>query len=339
MGTVIPTSGDFVLSDFIKQWAYKIYEEREMVQMYIHLILAALFPIYIGSHASLHRPPSACPPPKASSSSSNSDSDDDDDDEIEVKPPTMEGLTPSDAILFPFFAAAALGGLYAIIKWMNDPALLNRILGLYFSALGVFGIGKLAGDALNVGTTFVFPDIWASKTEIFIIDPLLSRQVSGTTEKDKRGGVTHRKITDKTNPLPSSFLSSINLSPKINQTLWSFRAFLKNHWIFRFYIHGLVSGTTRVQINDVLGYLLGFAAIVLYNLNGKAWWLTNLMGFGFCYGTLQVMSPTTFWTGSLVLMGLFVYDIVMVFYTYVSPFISFSSLLKWNCDLTKTALS
>jgi hypothetical protein len=31
------------------------------------------------------------------------------------------------------------------------------------------------------------------------------------------------------------------------------------------------------------------------------------------------MSPTTFWTGSMVLAGLFVYDIVMVFYTYV-PF-------------------
>ena len=34
-------------------------------------------------------------------------------------------------------------------------------------------------------------------------------------------------------------------------------------------------------------------------------------------GTLQLMSPTTFWTGSLVLGGLFIYDIVMVFYTYV----------------------
>lgn len=39
------------------------------------------------------------------------------------------------------------------------------------------------------------------------------------------------------------------------------------------------------------------------------------MGFGFCYGTLQLMSPTTFWTGTLVLSGLFIYDIVMVFYT------------------------
>jgi minor histocompatibility antigen H13 len=47
----------------------------------------------------------------------------------------------------------------------------------------------------------------------------------------------------------------------------------------------------------------------------KAWYLANLLAFGFCYGTIQLMSPTTFWTGSLVLMGLFVYDVVMMFYT------------------------
>ena len=46
----------------------------------------------------------------------------------------------------------------------------------------------------------------------------------------------------------------------------------------------------------------------------------NLIGFGFCYGTLQLMSPTTFWTGSLILGGLFIYDIIMVFYTYVPSY-------------------
>jgi minor histocompatibility antigen H13 len=39
------------------------------------------------------------------------------------------------------------------------------------------------------------------------------------------------------------------------------------------------------------------------------------------------MSPTTFWTGSLVLGGLFIYDIVMVFYTYVSSKVSKDPLM------------
>lgn len=42
-------------------------------------------------------------------------------------------------------------------------------------------------------------------------------------------------------------------------------------------------------------------------------------------GTLQLMSPTTFWTGSLILGGLFIYDIVMVFYTYANVTFPISS--------------
>ena len=65
----------------------------------------------------------------------------------------------------------------------------------------------------------------------------------------------------------------------------------------------------------MLGIVLGMIAIALYNILDKPWYMTNIIGFGFCYGTLQILSPTTFWTGTMVLAGLFVYDIVMVFYT------------------------
>lgn len=78
--------------------------------MYIHLILAALLPIYAGSHASLRCPPSATPP-----------TEDEDGEEIEVAPP-VEGLQPYDAIVFPIMAGIVLAGLYYIIKWLEDPA-------------------------------------------------------------------------------------------------------------------------------------------------------------------------------------------------------------------------
>lgn len=107
----------------------------------------------------------------------------------------------------------------------------------------------------------------------------------------------------------------LKLPETTNKLLWNFRALVTNHWIFRCYVHGIANIKAKVRLNDVMGLILGISAIMMYNTNGKAWWLTNLMGFGFCYGTLQMMSPTTFWTGSLVLGGLFVYDIVMVFYT------------------------
>ncbi len=151
--------GDSPVLQFIGKWGARVYDERGLIQMYIHLVLAALFPIYIGSHASLQRPPSA-PAPK------NLKTEDEDDDEIEPEP-VVEGLSPSDAIMFPVLAGVTLAILYFIIKWLEDPAILNRIMGWYFSGLGVFGIGKLAGDGLNVATTFLFPSVWSSGKDIY----------------------------------------------------------------------------------------------------------------------------------------------------------------------------
>lgn len=273
--------------------------------MHAHLILAALFPIFIGAHASLRRPPSARAP-------ENEEDEDGEDDGIE-KEPIVEGLTPSDAIMFPILAGFTLAGLYFVIKWLKDPAILNKILTWYFSALGIFGVGKLAGDALNVGTTFVFPSVWSNGEETYHIDPAFRKQLTGNVNVARIQ--EHRSIAEgKTNPLPGR-LSNVKFSKSFTSRLWSLRAFLTNRWIFRARIQGICNHKSRVRLNDVMGLVMGFTAIILYNTIGKTWWLTNLIGFGFCYGTLQLLSPTTFWTGSLVLAGLFIYDITMVFYT------------------------
>lgn len=91
----------------------------------------------------------------------------------------------------------------------------------------------------------------------------------------------------------------------------------KGHWIFRAYVHGMFETKNKVLLNDVIGLVLGFATVIMYNTGAstKAWWLTNVLGINFCYGILQILSPTTFWTGTLVLAGLFIYDVIMVFYT------------------------
>ncbi|KAG0645272.1 Intramembrane protease 1 [Hyphodiscus hymeniophilus] len=297
--------GDSRTLQFIGEWGCRVYDERELIQMYIHLIISALFPIYIGAHASLRRPPSAAEPKKSKAAK------DEDDDEVDVES-TVEGLSPSDAILFPVLAGLTLTGLYFLIKWIQDPKLLNKILNYYFSLIGVFGVGKIAADSLNVATTFVFPSVWSSRGKTYMIDPLLAQQVTGKAKP--RGVQLHHSFTDKTNPFPG-LLSSVQFPAFVNKKLWTLRALLRNHWIFRGYIHGIVNGKSKVQINDMIGLFIGIATIIAYNVSGKAWWLLNIIGFGFCYGTLQLMSPTTFWTGSMVLAGLFVYDIVMVFYT------------------------
>ncbi|TVY86387.1 Signal peptide peptidase [Lachnellula willkommii] len=294
--------GDSPALQYIGSWTASAWDNRDMYQMQLHLLLASLFPIYIGAHAALRRPPSALPPRKEPST-------DAEDDEIDLEP-AIEGLQPSDAIMFPVLASITLGGLYLLIKWLNDPSLLNKIMTWYFSALGVFGVGKLAGDSLHVMSTIIFPSVWSDGKQLYYVKPDFQIQATGESTSSQ----PLRTVTDKKNPLPS-FFSSIPFADAINTKLWSARALLKNHWIFRGYLHGLLNTKLRVTFHDVAGLALGLAAIIAYNTSGKAWWLTNLMGFGFCYGAFQIMSPTTFWTGSLVLTGLFVYDIIMVFYT------------------------
>jgi minor histocompatibility antigen H13 len=295
--------GDIGILELMAIFGQWIYENKEMIQLEIHIILSALFPIYIGSHASLQRPPSAAPPPKRSRKHAS-----DDEDQRETHTP-MEGLTPSDAILFPVFASVALGSLYLIIKWLEDPALLNKILGWYFSALGVVGVGKLAGDALHVATGFIFPSAWSDGKELYTIDPLL--RVQALQAKSKFGPI---KLSSKTNPLPG-FLSSINFPRHVTRFLWTTRALLKSSWVLRLHIKNIIMHKSTLTLSSILGFLIGLTTIISYNVFSQPWFLTNLMGFGFCYGTLQLMSPTTFTTGSLVLLGLFFYDITMVFYT------------------------
>jgi minor histocompatibility antigen H13 len=102
--------------------------------------------------------------------------------------------------------------------------------------LGVFGVGRLAGDVLNVAATFLFPSVWSSGKETYYVEPLLSVQVSGPVKK-ARALTTRKNVEDKTNPLPG-FLSTIKFSDSVTKKLWAYRALLKNHWIFRGYLHG-----------------------------------------------------------------------------------------------------
>lgn len=121
--------GDSPTLQNIGKYAYILSTYRPMVQMEIHLILSALFPIIIGSHASLKRPPSAAPPLI---------SEDDEDDELgdavkEEKGELIPGLTPSDAIIFPITAGLTLGGLYFVIVWLKKADLVNIVMNAYLS--------------------------------------------------------------------------------------------------------------------------------------------------------------------------------------------------------------
>lgn len=292
------------IAEVLGRAAYEISLARPLFPTYAHLITSALFPIYAGAHASLTRPSSAAKPDKSKIKSRHAD-DEDEDSEDEEEVQRMEGLSPSDAIVFPIMAGCTLTGLYFLIKWLQDPALLNKILGWYFALFGVFSVSKLIRDSLEFVQNALFPRRYASDGVLW--------HVHGNESQARVVGETAGKKA-RLSPLPGIF-SKVPLPSALLQVLWTIREVPRQKWVVRLYVHKIAALRAKVGINTIIAAIAGVASVIYFNAIAKPWFLTNLMGFGFSYGALQIMSPTTFATGSLILAALFFYDIYFVFFT------------------------
>lgn len=301
-----------LVAQILERIAYEFALARPMLPTYFHLIASALFPIYTGAHASLSRPSTAAKPSKKKREAlhrKGSDTEDDDessDEDEEEEQHNMEGLSPKDAILMPLFAGIALSGLYFLLKWMNDPTLLNKILNAYFAIFGVFSVSKLATDVLDIGHSIIYPRRHVINGTLY--------HVNGKEEKaiPVAGNTKSRKVLST--PFPG-FLASIPLGERPRNMVWSDRAMPSNKWSLKLYLHRALAAKFKIGAHGIVGALTGLCVVAYFNFVDKPWYLTNLLGFGFSYGALQLMSPTTFATGSLILGALFFYDIYFVFYT------------------------
>jgi len=261
------------------------------------VIFSALSIIWIAAHASLRRPPSAAP----SKGPKNKRSKD---------PQFAEGFVASDAIMLPVMAGIVLIGLYYLIEYLQDPDILNKILRIYISTVSVASLARLATDSLNIVTSFVFPEMWVNRRgDLFRIDAEHRRHVLTLADG--------RCISDpaRLSPFPS-YLSSVRWSERTLAAAWEMRHLFTEEWTARLAMHGLGSLTFNLRLNTLLGVLVSILISVAYHVTG--WHLiSNLLGSALTYSSFSLMSPTSFAIGSMVLAGLFIYDIVMVFYTYV----------------------
>ncbi|KAI4157176.1 MAG: hypothetical protein LQ342_008488 [Letrouitia transgressa] len=266
-----------------------------LIPTYIHLLISAIAPIYAGAHASLSRPSSAA---KAKPQETQSG-----DDELEVEETKMEGLTPLDALMFPLIAGATLVGLYFIIKWLQDPALLNMVLNWYFSGFGILSLTKMYNDSWNLVFSFFFPEAYSLHGKFWRF-------------KNERRAAVSSDDTDavRQSPLPGE-LSKLRLPILINRFLWRLRDSRLRSLCIHAFIHKIVDFHIHLSPQSLVSTVAATCCILYYNLVGRPWWLTNLQGFSFAYSSLQLMSPTTNSTGSLILGALFFYDIYFVFFT------------------------
>lgn len=278
--------------------ALTMFAQKDFLILAAEVTLSAMAIIWLGAHGALRRPPSAAPRKGKSMKDAKKDQ-------------FMEGLMASDAIMLPFMAGFVLIVLYYLIKWL-DPDIINKVLRVYFSVMSVASMGKLFADALHLLTSLVFPNTWRDGSgRAFEIDPVRRRQ--RLLEKSSEMDSTRASSPERTNPFPG-FLSRIPLSQRLSASAWELRHLLTEQWSFRLAMHGLCDVKSKFKLNDLLGIPLALLAILLYYIMDVPA-VSNLIGSAFCYTAFIMMSPTSFSIGSLVLWGLFVYDIVMVFYT------------------------
>jgi minor histocompatibility antigen H13 len=286
-------------------WSEALEKARDLgrdvlpfMPMYMHLIASALLPIVCGSFASLSRPSSAAKPTKKSSTKTALDDEDDEDEEIQK----MEGLTPSDAIVFPLTAGAVLAGLYYLIQ-RYGAVVINLILGWYFALVGVYSVSLFINDALAIAWDFILPDFYSDQGKLWRV-----RTTERRVEK-----LDDPKVI-RLSPLPG-MLGRLLLPKILQDFLWRQREALKTKYLVKCNAKKIIDFEATLTRHNVFSAILGAVVVVAANTVIQAWYLTNLQGFAVSYGALQLMSPTSFSTGSLILSALFFYDIWAVFAT------------------------
>jgi len=284
---------------------FEIHKMKPLLPTYLHLLVSATFPIVIAAHASLRRPHSAAPAKKSRTRKAVEDEDNE-----EEKSSKVESLTISDAILFPILAGCMLTALYLIIKWLKDPAILNKILGYYFSWVGLFFTGRYAKDVLYFVRSWFFPTQYSQNGLLYKVhSDNYFVAVMGDGTRHKQASV-----------LPG-YLNKLPLPARLNSALWKLRQALHYKITCVFSLRKpLTQGKASFNLTclDVAAAIISLGLGVYQNLfsGGKLpWYLTNLVGTSFCYTSLQLMTPGTAGIGSLLLSLLFFYDIYMVFYT------------------------
>ncbi|GAB7361785.1 hypothetical protein MBLNU230_g1829t1 [Neophaeotheca triangularis] len=289
-------------TDMLQAVATHFEKAKPFFPMYAHLVVSALFPIFTGAHAALSRPSSAAKPDKQAKKKRD---DDDDSDEDEEGYQQMEGMTKGDAIMFPIIAGCTLAFLFWLMKTFGKE-LINKIVGYYFSLVGVAAVGKLVNDGLCLLTSFIFPDWYTSAGNLWKAN-VREKRFDGQARIDKPDAPTRHS------PLPGKY-GSIDIGPSANERCWALREMLNQSYLLK--ATGLdIDHTIKFTLVNLFSILVGLVVILIAHFAGQIWWITNIQGFAVCYGALQIISPTSFTTASLILTGLFFYDIWAVFFT------------------------
>ncbi|KAG6320514.1 hypothetical protein E4U44_006184 [Claviceps purpurea] len=263
------------------------------------LFIVALAIIYLGSHGALRRPPSAAPP--------RGKKDGEKDDAADDSDRFSQGLELSDAVLLPVMAGLTLIGMYYLIQWLQNPALLNKVLRYYMTSVSIVSVLTLYAHTMDMATSLLFPTYWRGSDGSLRKVDQKTRAVALCDAAGNDGAAA------AANPLPG-WLALLAPTERLRKAAWELRAVVFQRWELDFFARGVGEAKTQLRFSHAVALLLSVGTALVYFSTESAS-LSNLLAYGMCYGSFLLLTPTNFLIGSLVLWGLFFYDIVMVFYT------------------------
>lgn len=253
---------------------------------YISLITLAVLPIYFGSFQSLRTPARVLEARKASrkgkkAKKPDAEDEDEDDEDDDDEPSASETLTSSDAWLFPVIGSFVLFSMYLVFKFL-DRKWVDRVLGVYFGIVGFASVIK-AFTLITAGA--VGQKRWRAVLDHKVT---ITKRLSDKELAEERRQVEARAKKD----------DGIDVDAEIPagriRTILSLRA-----------------STWHIPI------VVASALPLLAFQFTRHWLASNTIALSLALNAIALMGLDSFLTGSIMLGGLFFYDIFWVFGTEV----------------------
>ncbi|KAJ2901891.1 hypothetical protein MKZ38_001283 [Zalerion maritima] len=314
---------------FVQATLEYLAREKASIFLQLRITLTALAVIYAASHGAIQRPHSAAPKRRISAKGNDQNKKHADDDKTHLY---AQSLIASDMIMFPVTAGAVLIGLYYVIKWLEDPDIINLIFRWWLGIGGLFTATVCYTHVLGVVKNLLLPCVWRDwrgRTRLVSWKSgkvyQLRRVHHPRKDQDSEGKDGEKGDSDVPTiwePLPLNTVPAPYPIPKgkarriTSSVVWGVFDCFNDKWSLVFNCPGAwpEPDIVRLTLADMLSVLAALM-VSLVQAFAASISASNVSGVAMAYGTMLLMSPTSFPIGSAVLLGLCIYDIVMVFYT------------------------
>ncbi|CDJ35927.1 signal peptide peptidase domain-containing protein, putative [Eimeria mitis] len=206
-----------------------------------------------------------------------------------------EAMNRTDAMLFPIFGSVALFSLYLAYKFLGT-VWVNMLLTLYLTGVGLLALGEtIFAVARPLCPPRLLDESW------MVIRPrgpflCVRKWLSGPPEN---GGMPPEQTQQQEQQQQEQQQQEQQQQEQKQQAP-----------------KAVVDWSWRFSPLWIISHLVAVAICILWLLT-KHWALHNILAIAFCIQAIALVSVRSFGVASILLCGLFVYDVVWVFGTEV----------------------